>query len=151
MFRNKEALQEQGIDWRKYLQEEQPYMTSQQISDLQARGFEFGSHSMDHPYFDTLSLSEQLAQTQESFKALKQLVPLPHRLFSYPFGQGALDKTALKVHCGMNEAVFGTANMRPSLPNMYNRIWMEDTAMSAKTIIRGEYWREIAHRILHDK
>ena len=152
MFRNKEALQKQGIDWKQYLQEEQPYMTSQQILDLQARGFEFGSHSIDHPHFDTLPLMDQLSQTIESFKDLKRKFVLPHRLFSYPFGQGALDSIALKVHCGSNEVVFGTANMRSArLLNMYNRIWMEDTAMSAETIIRGEYWREIAHRLLHDE
>ena len=127
-------------------------MTSQQILDLQARGFEFGSHSIDHPHFDTLPLMDQLSQTIESFKDLKRKFVLPHRLFSYPFGQGALDSIALKVHCGSNEVVFGTANMRSArLLNMYNRIWMEDTAMSAETIIRGEYWREIAHRLLHDE
>lgn len=150
MFRYKEALGKQGINWRTFLNEEQPYLTSSQIRDLQARGFEFGCHSIDHPHFEQLSLAEQLDQTQGCLQALRLLFPVPHRLFAYPFGQENLDGRALRMHAGTHEAVFGTANMRPGLRNMYNRIWMEDHPMSAKAIIQGEYLRETAHRLLHD-
>ena len=150
MFRYREALAKQGIDWKTYLREQQPYMTSAQIRDLQARGFEFGSHSVDHPYFYQLPISDQLAQTLPCDAELKQQFGLSHRLFAYPFGQGRLDRTVQRVHMGTHEAVFGTANLRPGGRNMYNRIAMEDTRLSAQTIIHGEYVREIAHLILHD-
>ena len=151
MFRNKEALRVHDIDWHKFLQDEQPYLTSEQIRDLQARGFEFGSHSIDHPHFDNLSIEDQLTQTIDSNKALKTLFPMPHRLFAFPFGQGNLDSTAIKVHVGTHEAIFGTANLRPSVKNLYNRIWMEHTSASAKNIIFGEYIREIIHQQLDKK
>ena len=151
MFRYKEALSQQNIDWKRFLFEEKPYMTSEQIRDLQSRGFEFGNHSINHPHFYQLSLPDQLTQTSESLKALRVLFPVPHRLFAFPFGQEYMKEIELKVHAGSNETIFGTANMRPSVRNLYNRIWMEDTTMSAKSIIQGEYLREIAHQKLHDK
>ena len=150
MFRNKQALEKQGIDWKRFLEEEQPYLTTKQIIELQARGFEFGSHSIDHPHFEKLPLAEQLTQTINSNKVLKTLFPLPHRLFSFPFGQEHLSKTALKVHIGTHEAIFGTANMRPAPTNMYNRVWMEATTMPAREIIHGEYLREIMHQWIND-
>lgn len=152
MFRYQEALRKQGIDPQQYLLNEQPYMTSAQIRDLQARDFMFGSHSVDHPYYETLSWDDQLTQTLTCDRALREQFNLPHRLFAYPFGQGGLDRTALKLAAGTHEAVFGTANMRPcAARNMYNRIWMEDAAFPASDIIHGEYLREIAHQRLHDQ
>lgn len=151
MFRYKEALQQQGIDWRTYLKDKQPYMTSAQIRDLMKRGFEFGSHTTDHLHLDALPLSEQLTQSLDCDAALKKQFGLPHRLLALPFGQGHLSETALKAQQGTHEAVFGTANMRPAKGNLYNRIWMEDTSFKARDILHGEYLREIAHRtIRHD-
>lgn len=150
MFRYKEALQQQGIEWQRFLREEQPYLTYAQIRDLQARGFEFGCHSIDHPHFERLTIEEQLTQTLECGRALRQHIPLPHRLFAFPFGQERLDPVTLAVHKGTHEAVFGTANMRPAGKNMYNRIAMDGTSMPVQDIIHGEYLRETAHRILHD-
>lgn len=150
MFRYKEALRQQGIEWQRFLREEQPYLTYAQIRDLQARGFEFGCHSIDHPHFERLTIEEQLTQTLECGRALRQHIPLPHRLFAFPFGQERLDPVALAVHKGTHEAVFGTANMRPAGRNMYNRIAMDGISMPVQDIIHGEYLRETAHRILHD-
>ena len=150
MFRYKEALQQQGIDWRLYLQEYKPYMTYKQIRDLESRGFEFGCHSVNHPHFEQLSLDEQLTQTLECEHELKKHVAIPHRLFAYPFGQEHLNATALKMHIGTHEMVFGTANMRPAGINMVNRITMDGTSVPIRNVIHGEYVREIVHQIIHD-
>jgi len=150
MFRNKEALSRQGIDWQKYLRTEEPYLTTEQIRELQDRGFEFGSHSIDHPHFAQIPLSEQLRQTIESSRMLQQKFHLRHRLFSFPFGQEDLDLTSLRVHMGTHEAIFGTKNLRPSMKNLYNRLWMEHTSVSAKNIVLGEYIREMLHILTDD-
>lgn len=150
MFRYKEALQSQGVDWQEFLRTEQPYMTYDQIRDLQRRGFDFGSHSINHPHFESLSIEEQLDQTLGCENALREHIRLQHRLFSFPFGHGNLNPLSIKVHKGSQEAVFGTGNLRPAGGNMYNRISMDGSAMSAKDIVRGEYLREIAHQRIHD-
>ena len=150
MFRYQEALTQQGIDWKQYLSEQQPYMTYAQIRELQQRGFDFGCHSIDHPHFESLSLEQQLEQTLGCDQALRAHISLPHRLFSFPFGQEYLDAVSMMVHKGTHEAVFGTANLRPAGGNMINRISMDGIGMPAKDIIRGEYLREIAHQRLHD-
>jgi len=150
MFRYREALTRQGIDWQGYLHDEQPYMTYRQIAELQEHGFEFGSHSASHPRYDGLSLSGQLSETLTCTEALREHIRLPHRLFSFPFGQSEISKTAVMAHAGTHEAVFGTENLRPGGRNLYNRIAMDGTDMPAKNIIRGEYLREIAHQMLHD-
>ena len=150
MFRYKEALTKQQIDWQHFLENEQPYMTYTQVRELQERGFEFGSHSMNHPHFYKLSLNEQLNEAIGCEKELEKHIHLPHRLFSFPFGQEYLDPVAIKVHSGTHELVFGTANMRPGGGNLVNRIAMDGTGFSARAVITGEYLREIAHQRLHD-
>ncbi|MBO6305913.1 MAG: polysaccharide deacetylase family protein [Paludibacteraceae bacterium] len=150
MFRYKDALTRQHIDWRRFLEEEQPYMTYAQIRELQQRGFEFGSHSINHPHFYTLPLNEQLNEAVGCEKELEKHIHLPHRLFSFPFGQEHLDSVSIKVHQGTHELVFGTENMRPGGANLVNRIAMDGTAFSARAVITGEYLREIAHQQLHD-
>ena len=150
MFRYKEALIKQHIDWKRFLEEEQPYMTFAQIRELQERGFEFGSHSINHPHFYTLPLNEQLDQAIGCEKELKKQINLSHRLFSFPFGQEYLNYVAIKMHQGSHELVFGTANMRPGGANLVNRIAMDGTAYSARSIIIGEYLRETAHHLLHE-
>ena len=150
MFRYKEALTKQGIDWMRFLKEEQPYLTYDQIHDLQSRGFEFGSHSVDHLHFDEIPLQEQLIQALECDKEIKANMALPHRIFSFPFGQAGITPSALKAHMGTHEAIFGTANLRPGSKNLYNRISIDGTDMPIKDIIRGEFLREILHQKLHD-
>lgn len=151
MFRYKEALTGQGIDWSQFLREEQPYMGYAHIRELQERGFEFGSHSIDHPHFYKLSMQEQLEQTTGDIKALRAQIAMKHRLFSFPFGQEYLDSVAIKAHEGSNELVFGAANMRPGGANMVNRIAMDGTGFGARDIIYGEYLREVAHRLLDER
>ena len=150
MFRYKEALTKQHIDWKHFLQEEQPYMTHHQLRELQERGFEFGSHSINHPHFYKLTLNDQLDQAIGCEKALREHFHIPHRLFSFPFGQEQLNAVSIKAHQGSHEMVFGTANMRPGGHNLINRIAMDGTPFSARAIVNGEYLRELAHIILHD-
>ena len=148
--RCKKALAQKNIDWQQYLRAQQPYMTYKQVKELQEQGLEFGSHSVSHPHYEELNYDEQLAQSLDCDKVLREHQLLPHRLFSFPFGQGHLDTLELVLQTGTHEAVFGTGNMRPAPRNMYNRIWMENTHASARSIVFGEYLREIAHRLLHD-
>lgn len=135
-----------GLDFDDFLHSEQPYLTYQQIQELQAAGFEFGGHTVDHPHLYQLTDSEQQWQVTACMQQLKQHIHLPNNLFAFPFGQELLSHSALQnLQEGM-DAVFGTANLTSATPPLYNRVWMEGVDYPAKDIIRGEYLRAIIKR-----
>ena len=135
-----------GLDFDDFLHSEQPYLTYQQIQELQAAGFEFGGHTVDHPHLYQLTDSEQQWQVTACMQQLKQHIHLPNNLFAFPFGQELLSHSALQnLQEGM-DAVFGTANLTSATPPLYNRVWMEGVDYPAEDIIRGEYLRAIIKR-----
>lgn len=135
-----------GIDFDDFLQSEQPYLTYQQIQELQAAGFEFGGHTVDHPHLYQLTEREQQEQVTACMQQLKQHIHLPNNLFAYPFGQELLSDAALQTLQKGMDAVFGTANLTAATPPLYNRVWMEGVDFPASDIIRGEYLRAIIKR-----
>src|ERR1700744_5122617 len=54
------------LDFDTFRLEQKPFMSTQQIKELIAKGFGVGSHSLDHPLYSLLPLNEQLRQTRES-------------------------------------------------------------------------------------
>src|ERR1700736_3788687 len=47
------------VDFDEYLRSAQPYLTTQQILELDGYGFEFGAHSARHPYFTEIPVEDQ--------------------------------------------------------------------------------------------
>lgn len=139
------------IDFDKVMSDYKPYMDLYQLNELKKHGWDFGSHSKNHPHYDKISLKEQLIQTSESDAFLLKNNISDSNLFAFPFGQENLSKERIIQETNTHNAVFGTANLRRDIPNFYNRIWMENTNSSAKDIIKGEYFREYIHQQIDDK
>lgn len=72
------------IDFDEYLLSAKPYLTSPQILELARDGFEFGAHSMSHPYFNELAVGDQKNQISRSVQFIRAL-GLPCRYFAFPF------------------------------------------------------------------
>jgi peptidoglycan/xylan/chitin deacetylase (PgdA/CDA1 family) len=62
------------------------FMTSEQIKEMVAAGWEVGSHSMRHRDLTALDESEQKYEIVQSRKLLEKKLDLPIRSFAYPFG-----------------------------------------------------------------
>jgi len=74
-----------GIDFREYLKNEQPYLTSDQLNKLILQGFSVGAHSVDHPLYSELPLDEQLRQTRQCLLDLSSYIQPGPKSFAFPF------------------------------------------------------------------
>jgi peptidoglycan/xylan/chitin deacetylase (PgdA/CDA1 family) len=72
------------VDFTAYLREQAPYLSTGQIRSLLASGFTFGGHSIDHPYYRAIPLREQLRQTLQSVRYVKNAFELSYGAFAFP-------------------------------------------------------------------
>ena len=73
--------------WDAILPTRFPWMTWDQARELQATGFEIGSHTCNHP--DLARISRECARREitESRRELERELGRPVELFAYPFGR----------------------------------------------------------------
>lgn len=129
------------LDFNEYLSLNRPYLTSSQIIDLIKMGFEIGSHSIDHPRFQEISLNEQINQVKDSVDWLAVNFNYRCRSFAFPFGYENVSTRFLEiifkstpVKITMNFHRGHLSNNPKNLP----RIPMEMTNLSAKNLLAYE-------------
>ena len=131
------------IDFATYLNKNQPYMTLQQIKELQDEGFLIGAHGMDHREFFLSSEDEIMQQIIESLEFLVRKINPPINTFAFPFTDFKVpDSVFEKVnHAGLWDISFGTAGIKDeTMRNHLQRIPMEsDKLLKGKDLIRNEY------------
>jgi peptidoglycan/xylan/chitin deacetylase (PgdA/CDA1 family) len=130
-----------GISFEDYLQREQPYMTTEQISKLREKGFTFGAHSVNHPYYPLLTVDEQVNETLESVRSVRSGFNMEKGLFSFPYTDSGICRTffeAIKKDVNLS---FGTANLkRDCIATNHQRIPMELFGKErAPQIIKTQY------------
>ena len=131
-----------NLDFTKYLTDERPYLSSQEIRDLMQQGFEFGAHSLDHPEYYLIDQAEQLKQTHSSIHELDDRFNLPYKTFAFPFTD---HQVKLNFFHSLHKAIpdidltFGSAGQKRDLaPLHFQRIPMEMGTLSGKKIIQSE-------------
>ena len=124
-----------------FLKNETPYLTVEQIQTLNRQGFTIGAHSEDHPYYDELSLEEQLSQTLSSLEFVSSIVNQKLRLFAFPFTDFNISRQFFEELKPFVDLSFGTANLKnDEIPFNYQRIEGEKkTMVSLASIIKKEY------------
>ena len=80
------SVKESNSEW---LQQHQPYMSTQQIQELISAGFTIGSHSASHPSCDLLNFYELEDEIIGSCKRISDKLGIEIKYFSYPFGRRA--------------------------------------------------------------
>lgn len=132
-----------GLSFDQYLQDHQPYMSTVQIRSLAGQGIYFGAHSIDHPRYDTIPLSDQIRQTEESLSWIKHHLDPPYSLFSFPFTDYGVTSSFFDYFYKSKspiDATFGTAGIKQdAAPNHYQRIPMDVDNRTAYTILKNEY------------
>lgn len=127
----------------KFLSERQPYITTEQIRNLQSRGFVFGAHSMDHPEYRFLLLAEQISQTEQSLQFILNNHLASCRLFAFPFSDYGVEARFFKAMAVSEVApqiTFGCAGLKKdTIRNNLQRIPLEVAGKSAEEIIKTEY------------
>jgi peptidoglycan/xylan/chitin deacetylase (PgdA/CDA1 family) len=141
-----DAAQVLQIDFNKYLQEKQPYMTSNEIRNLIDQGFMIGSHSVDHPLFCDIQLDEQLNQVLTSLGKLKEQFAITYNAFSFPYTDAGVVKEFYdQTHYnGIIDISFGTSDFSKGYcANNLQRQPMEGRAYHADLIYKGLLSQEI--------
>ncbi len=120
-----------GLDLKDYLETRKPYLTSDQIRQLHADGFEIGAHTRSHSKLALLSPDEAEAEIVESARFLQAITGLEKVHFSFPYSGSGLDRGFL---AGVRERhpflglFFDTRDLRKDEPFIVNRIWAEKAA-----------------------
>lgn len=130
-----------GCDFEAYLLHKKPYLFTHEIQKLEAQGFQFGAHSIDHPEYRFLPLAEQLRQTRLSTDAVQKIVGLDYRLFSFPFTDFGVSAHFFHTLAAeyIADATFGCAGQKlEAFPQHFQRIPFEQGNATAKAILHQE-------------
>lgn len=95
-FQNREKIDKIAeflyVDFRDYLHHNQPYLNIEEIHTLKEQGFGFGAHSMNHVLYNEISIENQLEETKDSLKYLRNNT-LNSEAFAFPFTDFGVSKS----------------------------------------------------------
>jgi len=131
------------IDFKTFLNDQKPYLSQAQIFEMIEDGFTFGSHSQNHPTYNSLDLSSQIEQTLLSQAYLKQHFQLPYQTFAFPFTDSGVSKAFFDKILGEEKfrLTFGGAGLKHEvIQGQLQRFGMETQELStSKQLIHTEY------------
>lgn len=130
-----------GYSFDNFLEKEQPYLNKADILELKQQGFDFGAHSANHPEYQYVPIEEQLWQTIESLRFLKEVIKADVPSFSFPFTDFGVSKEFFEELNKLEQvaATFGCAGMKEdSIPNHFQRIAFEEKGLTGKEILNAE-------------
>jgi peptidoglycan/xylan/chitin deacetylase (PgdA/CDA1 family) len=136
-----------NLDFNDYLLRYKPYLTSDQIKILIKDGFTIGAHSIDHPLYSLLLLEEQLYQTIESVKLIKDKFCLDYGAFAFPHSDNGVSKIFFEElsSSGLVNVSFGTGGiLSDSIPNNFQRFSLEKPLIPPNKIIAFQYARKLS-------
>ena len=141
------------FSYEQFLKTTKPYLSLDDLKDLQQKGFAIGAHSVDHPEYFNLALDDQLKQTVESVNWLKEKINPKYNLFAFPFTDYGISKTFFDSVYDNSELnlnlSFGCAGIKDDYhPNHLQRLPVEENKGSASYIIRKEYFAYLLKKII---
>ena len=120
-----------------------PILRREEIRDLDARGIEFGSHTVTHPRLPELPPSEQAREIVDSKRMLEELLGHEVRFFGYPHLGGDESTQALVRQAGYLGACGGEQVQHS--PFLLHRVDVGQTSWPA-TLFRLWGWRYLLQR-----
>ncbi len=132
------------IDFKEYLKNKKPYLTSNQIFELINEGFRIGAHSINHPLFSDIPEQEQIKQTKESINFIFKNFGEKQKLFAFPFTDNGVSDSYFKTvfEKSIVDYTFGTAGIKKDIfEKNIQRIPVEKYGLSAKRHIKTELLR----------
>lgn len=129
-----------NINFDDFLKIQKPYLSSNQIHQLQNHGFRIGAHSLNHPDFQRLNIEQQIFQTKESINFIQKNFREKLKLFAFPFSDYGVKKVFFEKIYSQNIAdfTFATAGLKnDEFSRNFQRIPMENN-YSAKNSLKFE-------------
>jgi len=141
-----------GLDFAAFLADQKPCLSTVQIRAMQAKGFTFGAHSLDHPQYAQIPLDEQIRQTVESLSEVKSRFGVALNTFAFPFtddGVGLEFFNIVQEKLGGPLLSFGSAGTkRDTVPTHLQRLAMERTALPARNVVSAEFAVSVLRKML---
>lgn len=152
-YNNRALIDKIGLeikcDFNKYLTNNKPYLTNDQIKDLLKMGFTIGAHSIDHPRFSELELKAQLHQAISSIQQVADQFSLPYKVFAFPYSDNKISIDFFEALSSHTEATFGTQGViQDQVVNNFQRVSVEKFSLSANRVIKFHLVRKILYRKL---
>jgi peptidoglycan/xylan/chitin deacetylase (PgdA/CDA1 family) len=135
------------VDFQEYLKTNKPYLTTEELKEMQAKGFTIGAHSINHLPFQDLDETEQIRQTIESCSYVKETFRESASYFSFPFSDEGIPDSFFKAVAGKVDLSFGITgiNSRNSGKHL-GRIDMEKNGRNAREALNKaflkQYWTQ---------
>lgn len=109
-----EATDMLRIDMGSYLQKHQPYLSSEQIINLDSKGFSIGGHSHKHPEFWKISPKKQQKHVRKSMAWIERNVPQKIKAFAFPYTDDGVSEEFIQNLHEQNicDITFGTAGLK---------------------------------------
>ncbi len=146
-FNNKHLLNDLAVllnvDFKDYLETKKPYLTSNEIIDLQKKGFHFGAHSVNHPEYRLIDLENQLLQTKDCLAFLEKNQLATNKIFAFPFTDYGVSKAFFENVFEKDKILdlsFGCAGLKKDFSSKHiQRIPFEANNLTARQILNSEY------------
>jgi peptidoglycan/xylan/chitin deacetylase (PgdA/CDA1 family) len=126
-----------GVDWRSFLEENQPYLTTSQIKQMHVEGFTIGAHSTSHRKLVTLTEPEIEEEIVESCRKVHEITGQKIVPFSFPNSAFGLDRGLLfsiRVRYPFVGLLFDTKGVRKDENFIVNRVWAERPLTSERKL-----------------
>lgn len=130
------------LDFDSFRQEQKPFMSTEQIKELIAKGFGVGSHSLDHPLYSLLSPDEQLRQTRQSTDWVINTFSPPYRVFAFPHvdtgvGHDFFRQLTNPHHPELDLILGNSTGMQEQHPRVLHRFIGENPAIPPTTMVKS--------------
>jgi len=135
-----------NMDFSEYLLINKTYLTARQIDKLIENGFTIGAHSIDHPLYSSLSLEDQVYQTLESVRCVREMFHLSYGVFAFPHNDNEVSREFfLRIsNSGLIDLSFGTGGLIDDcIQNHLQRFSLEKPLDPAETILAFQYLRKL--------
>ena len=131
------------LDFEQFLKQNKPYMTLDQIKELQNDGFLIGAHGMDHREFFLSSEDQIIGQISASMEFLIREINPPIKAFAFPFTDFKVPDLVFEKanQEKLWDMSFGTAGIKDeTMQNHLQRIPMESSInIEGRKVIGSEY------------
>jgi peptidoglycan/xylan/chitin deacetylase (PgdA/CDA1 family) len=151
-YSNRHLLDEMAllleVDFQSFLETEKPYLTSDELKEMQTKGFTIGAHSIDHPNFRELEPAEQIRQITESCAFVKETFGEQKACFSFPFSDENIPDSLFKAIENTADMTFGITGIQvKNNGRHFGRIDMEKNSRNAKGAINKSFLKAKIHPI----
>jgi peptidoglycan/xylan/chitin deacetylase (PgdA/CDA1 family) len=133
----KVVVRKLGIDPVFFLQDNRPYLTSGQISEMYTDGFTIGAHGLSHRKLGFVPSGDVTKEIVESCQAVVDITGQAVVPFSFPQSAGNVNRTQLEDIRRCNPFIgylFDTKDLRQDEPFMINRVWAERPLTPARIL-----------------